>query len=103
MPLSAAAPETRPAAVTTGGRVVALPGAGLDRAPNAAHDHAAHDHAAHDHAAHDHAPHSHGAERPAVRLRPSVLRLSLGGRLVIAGALIAALWTVVALVTGGAA
>ena len=125
MLLPAATPETRTPAVRPGGRVVALPGAGIDRATgagvaaqDAGHDHAGHGPAPHVHAedhagtqspdthAHDtHVHHTqpHDAPRPAVRLGPSVLRLSLGGRLVIAGVLIAALWAVVALVTGGAA
>lgn len=111
MPLSAATDETRADAQRAGARVVAMPGAAAqDPAahPHEAHPLAAHA-AAHDHASPGHAHEAHGhlhpaaAARPAVRLGPSVLRLSLGGRLVIAGVLIAALWTIVLLVTGGQA
>lgn len=111
MPLSAVTSESRATAVNTGGRVVAL---GLERAreaadgapdaPQGAHGHAGHDHAGHDHASHARTgAQTHDIARPPVRLGPSVLRLSLGGRLAIAGTLIAVLWAVVALVTGGAA
>lgn len=106
MPLSAVTSESRATAVNTGGRVVAL---GLERAPEAADGAPDAPQGAHGHAGHDHASHArtgaqtHDIARPPVRLGPSVLRLSLGGRLAIAGTLIAALWAVVALVTGGAA
>ncbi|MFG1359295.1 hypothetical protein [Xanthobacter pseudotagetidis] len=59
-----------------------------------AHGHP-HDHA-HDHA-HVHDRHPRGA---AVAIRPSLLRLSLAGRLAIAAALLAPLWLAVFLVVG---
>lgn len=44
--------------------------------------------------------HPHGTPAPALTIRPSMLRLSLAGRLLIASGLLAVLWTAVALVVG---
>lgn len=52
---------------------------------------------AHDHSGPHHAGHAHAAPRPARPVMPgmSLLRLSLGGRLAIAGGLITLLWLAV--------
>lgn len=54
--------------------------------------------------AHAHGHHHHDAapRLAPVRIGASVLRLSLAGRLLVAGVMIAALWGAVALVLGGA-
>lgn len=59
-----------------------------------------------DHAApgHAHGGHSHSApDRTGTLPGVSLLRLSLAGRLALVGCLVALLWTVVLLVTGGGA
>lgn len=56
-------------------------------------------HAAQDHD--DHPPARPARKLPVVKIGPSVLRMSLGMRLALAGILIAVLWVAVALVVGG--
>lgn len=69
-------------------------------APSPAHAHG--EHSGHAHSGHAHSSHARpGSRRAEVRIGASVLRLSLAARLAIAGALLAVLWTTVALVAGG--
>ncbi len=66
-----------------------------------------HDHVGAAQGSHTHHHHAHSAapasRRPAVRLGASVLRMSLAGRLALAGVLILVMWGAVLLVTGGGA
>ncbi|MEP9353789.1 hypothetical protein ABLE93_09340 [Xanthobacter sp. KR7-65] len=79
-------------------------GRDLDHAPDhgIAHDHSAHSHAASSHPAHVHRPAS-ARPRLVARIAPSVLRLSLAGRLALAGGCLAVMWAVVVLVLGSSA
>lgn len=71
------------------------------RLAEAGPDHHAHAHRAHDDHAEDLHTHAPPATGPALRIGPSVLRMSLTARLVLACSLLAILWTAVALVAGG--
>lgn len=94
---------TRPAPEATGWQERAAPlgvaAGGHDHAGAAQGSHT-HDRHTHDHHAHSAAP---ASRRPAVRLGASVLRMSLAGRLALAGVLILVMWGAVLLVTGGGA
>lgn len=76
------------------------------RARETGHDHTGHAHVGHDHAGHDHAHHHSHEPPPAAaplkprRLPPSLLRMSLAGRLALVALLLALQWAAVVAVLG---